>query len=261
MAHDDQTMAGRLGSGAFGTLAMEVVSVLKARQAAAPADREQPYARAVLDKRITSRAPFNPTEILSELRALRLSDDSIIGRYIPDAARTVGARWVANEMGFAEVTIASARLQSLLTEVAISDPEAGVHMDCPFDLLIVACEKEQHTLGCFVTAAQLRRRGAMVETLCSEPSDVISSRILDADYDAVLFSCSRSQDLESIREIIHCCHQQMSAPPAFVLGGIVLNSVGNLRRLTGVDLISDDVDTVVTFCEQRSIRSLELAAR
>lgn len=252
MAHDDQGFPPDSGVSAFGSLAQQVVSVLSTRQSRTFANQARPHIRSILDRRLLTKTHFNPSETLTELRAFRLSDCSIIDNYIPEAAREMGVKWVRNDLGFAEVTIASVRLQSLLTEVEFINPDAPHPYPRELDILFVTCEGEQHTLGSFVAAAQLRRRGAVVERLCADADSVIEDRMLSGKYDAVLFSTSRAQDLEKIADLVNFAKAQMSSPPFFVLGGILLGTFGNIKRLTGVDLVTNDVDVVVSSCERQS---------
>ena len=252
MPHDDQNFPQNSGVSAFGSLALQVVSVLSTRQSHTHANQALPYIRSILDRRLLTRTHFNASDTLMELRGFRLDDTAIIDSYIPDAARSMGEKWVNNDLGFAEVTIASVRLQSLLAEVELIDPDTFHPYSRDVDILFVACEDEQHTLGSFVAASQLRRRGAAVERLCGEPDSVIQDRMIEGKYDAVLFSTSRAQDLEKIAALVNFAHQELSAPPIFVLGGILLETFGNIKRLTGVDLVTNDVEMVVSYCEQRS---------
>ncbi len=261
MAHDDQNFPEASGVSAFGSLALQVVSVLSTRQSGQHSSQARPYIRSILDKRLTTRAHFNPTDTLEELRAFRLSDEVILNSYIPEAAQSIGEKWVKNELGFADVTIASVRLQSLLAEIEFMGPEGHMMSDTQFDVLMVTCEGEQHTLGSFVAAAQFRRQGAIIDRLCGEPDAVIHNRIAENTYDAVMFSSSRGQDLEKIANIVSYAKQNMAAPPLFALGGIVLGRYGNLKRLTGVDLVTSDVDMVVSYCGQRSTHPLIQANR
>ncbi len=261
MSHDDQNFPFDSGVSAFGSLALQVVSVLSTRQSDQHANQARPYIRSILDRRLTTKAYFNPSDTLEELRAFRLNDEVIIDSYIPDAARSIGQKWVQNDLGFAEVTIASTRLQSLLTEVEYLNPDTHHPYDRDLEFLFVSCENEQHTLGSFVAAAQLRRRGVTVERLCGEPENLIQSRMLTGNYDAVLFSTSRSQDLEKIANLVRYSKQRMSQAPMFALGGILLETFSNVKRLTGVDLVTNDVDMVVSYCEQRSTQFLRRAQK
>lgn len=267
MAHDDQTFPERSGVSAFGSLAAEVLSVLTSRHVkdTGPgilANHESPFAHSILERRITTRSHFNAADLLEELRALRLSDVDIVDHCIPQAARGIGLKWEHNEMGFAEVTIASSRLQSLLTQIEFVNPACEPMLDCPFDILLVAPPNEQHTIGCFVAAAQLRRRGAIVETMCGHGFDMVLARLESCEYDAVLISGSRPRDLEMIQRLaIDSKTTNAISAPLFVLGGIVLDKVEGLDSLPGIDLVTSDVDVVIQACEQRSIHPYRRATR
>ncbi|QBF34218.1 hypothetical protein CFI11_23830 (plasmid) [Thalassococcus sp. S3] len=240
---------------------MQVVSVLSARQAESQRGAVRPYISSLLDKRIVARGPFNATDMLEELRGFHLGDDAIINDYIPVSARRIGEKWVASELGFADVTIATVRLQSLLTEVAYSDTSLCPISDVPLHVLMVIPESDQHTLGGFVAAAQLRRRGASVDVMCGEKEDEVVAHCASGSFDAVMFSCSKAGALDSIGQIVKQTRLRLSRRPVFALGGIVLNYIANVQRLTGVDLVAQDVETVVTYCEQRSILSPKQAVR
>jgi len=261
MPHDDQHLTRFHDIKTFGMLAREVVAVLNARQAQPSNQRARPYVRSLLDRRLTSKTAFNPADTLDELRALRLSDAAIVDQCIPDAACAIGAKWANDELGFAEVTIASVRLQSLLTEVEFLRPAEPPGFDCDMDVLMLALEGEQHTLGCFVTAAGLRRRGAAVETLCGAPDAVILDHLARNTYDAVLISCSRLQDLPAIARLVERGRRDSGGAPLFMLGGIVLGADVHIRQATGVDLVTNDLDVVVSYCKQRSTRPLKQASR
>jgi methylmalonyl-CoA mutase cobalamin-binding subunit len=228
-----------------------VVSVLNERQA-----RQQfaarPYISNILDRRITCRSNFDASDVVNELRCFQISDDVIIDSYIPVAARSVGEKWVSDELGFAEVTIASARLQALLTEIAYCDTLSASLMPDPPRVLVVINEGDQHTLGGFVVAAQLRRRGAVVEVVCAEDRATALRRILDGGYHAVLFSCSLSAGLASVAQVVRSVRRRTAVAPLFALGGIVLDHCKDIKGETGVDLVTNDLATVIAMCAQRS---------
>ncbi|MEO0376883.1 MAG: hypothetical protein AAF329_20140 [Cyanobacteria bacterium P01_A01_bin.17] len=89
------------------------------------------------------------------------SSDEVLHLLVPAVARRLGEMWVGDEASFVDVTIGSARLQSmfkmreaethpLLTRTDLRDGDA---------VLIVVPEFEQHTLGAFVAADEMRRAG------------------------------------------------------------------------------------------------------
>ena len=241
-------------------LALRVVSVLNKRQA-----RRQfaarPYIANILERRVTSRINFDAEDVLNELRCFQLADETIIDSYIPAVARTLGERWSNNEMGFAEVTIASARLQTLLTEVAYCEAVGAALPVDPPRLMVVTLPGDQHTLGGFVLAAQLRRVGAIVQVTCSQETSVTINKVVDGDYNAVLFTCSRVRALESIAQIVKDVRTCAECAPYFVVGGIVLDLCEDVIQKTTADLATNDVSAVLALCEQRSGNFPDVARR
>ncbi|MCR9124854.1 MAG: cobalamin B12-binding domain-containing protein [Rhodobacteraceae bacterium] len=257
MAHDDQRMTMRGGGGksaAVGSFALEVVSVLNDRQAEIQKGAVRAYLTDIVRDRVTCRGDFDSAALLSELRSFRLSDDAIIDNYIPVVAREIGQLWVNNEMSFADVTIASVRLQSLLTEVAYCRPMNDMMMPTAIHALMVICEGDQHSLGGFVAAAQLRRRSASVEVICNAPEEDIVAQICEGGFDAVMFSCSRPRSLESAGRVVQEVKRNMTDAPVFALGGIVLNEAANAQQVTEVDIVASDVGSVLGFCHDRAKR-------
>lgn len=229
---------------AVGDLARQVVSVLNERQARKPA-AARPHIRGLLERRLLGRGLFDPADMAVEMRGYRLRDETIIDVYIPAAAREVGRRWTVDEMGFAEVTVAAVRLHSLLSELVHGAGSTFGLTPDPARVLMVIGERDQHTLGGFVASAQLRRAGAIVDICCNEPWDVVAERAGNTAYDAVLFSCSRVDALASIEQAIKQVKIECETPPAFVLGGIVLKACGDMRDISGIDLMTNDVAQVL----------------
>jgi len=113
-------------------------------------------------------------------------------------------------------------------------------------------EGEQHTLGGMVVASQLRRTGALVKVLLQEPWSTLPQHVQTGDYDAVLFSCSRVATLDSIAQSTKDIRLIADPVPIPAMGGLVLDPHLDACADTGVDLISNDLNTLITFCEQRS---------
>ena len=71
--------------------------------------------------------------------------------------REIGAQWAVDRAGFARVSVASARLQSVmrdLTRAHMTMPYASGGV-LPQAVLVVVPEREQHTIGALAVASQL----------------------------------------------------------------------------------------------------------
>lgn len=254
MAHDDLTH-GRIsvpgGTEAVGDLAVRVLSVLNARQVSKDALPKQ-YVRDLLYRRITSPYSFDPMVVLEELQALNISTDAVIDDYIPDSAERVGADWVSDEMDFAAVTIASLRLQCLLNEAADTGPVPSEFAAQNFGVLMVMPETEQHTLGGFVAAAQLRRKGAFVEVLCSETIEAVVDAIHADDFDVVMFSCSSKQALAFVKEIALKVRNSEIRIPMLALGGLIVKLTNVAATDYYVDVVTNDISQITSRFDKKS---------
>jgi methylmalonyl-CoA mutase cobalamin-binding subunit len=109
---------------------------------------------------------------------------------------------------------------------------------------------DSHTLGPQVATAQLRRLGASVRILFGPDSDAVVHALAAERYDLVLFSASRADSLASIAKMVKSIRSRVLVPPQMVLGGIVLNLAADVRDMTGVDLVTNDVKVALKLREK-----------
>ena len=252
MTHEDSYGMMEPSTG-LGTqpLAAHVVSVLSRRQAVNPAG-----ARAlILDYLVRATLSpnlFDPAQVLHELRGHRLTIDTIIDLYVPQAAIELGQMWQSSDIDFADVTIGALRLQALLSEATAEMPylpSAGI-ADVLSALMIVP-EGEQHFLGANVAAAQLRRLGCdAAVSFCETPKQVMA-RIIGDQPDMVLISCARAYPLDAISMTVQKIRSHANPVPVIALGGAITGDVDGIKELTGVDLVTHLPKDVVGFCTKR----------
>lgn len=202
---------------------------------------------------------FNAEEILSDLRDRRISPEQIVDIYIPQAAQVMGQMWCEDAIGFAKVTIATARLQGLLTLLA--PPWSAKRSESAHEasVLLLLQGNDSHTLGPHVATAQLRRMGASVRILFGAPADTVVRALSDESYDMVMFSGSRTDSLASIAKLVKCVRAGILTPPPMVLGGIVLSLADGVKEKTDVDLVTNDVKVALKLCEKKKSRYRSLA--
>ena len=240
----------------FEMVAQNVISELNARRAHDLTKDLHGFVDSFLYKRIVSKAYFCIQNTIKDLEALQISSIDVIDRYIPNTAHAIGEAWVNNNLSFAEVTIASSRLQTLLSEIDKTNFETPFRGHPQLEMLIVVLAQDQHNLGSLVLASQLRRHGVSVRNILTESADALQSIILNGWYDAVLFSSSRRQDLSDMMEMITATTYRMRHAPVFALGGIILNLYPELRDDDSThmfDLISNDPDEIITYCAERQL--------
>ncbi len=174
--------------------------------------------------------------------------EDVADLYVPEVARQLGEEWCADEISFAEVTIGSSKLQSLLRELG---PEwrADHHSDAdaPSALVLVHAE-ENHTLGAQVLAGQLRRRGFSVRLILSADRAEIEDTLQRSSYDAVMISTSRPETLESIRKLVNFVRTAVRRAPPIVLGGAIDGRGLDIRSLSGADYATNSIDEALRLC-------------
>lgn len=202
---------------------------------------------------------FNPEALLDELRDRRISPDQIVDIYIPQAAREMGNMWSEDVIGFAKVTIATARLQGLLTLLAPPWSAKPSEIAHGVNVLLVLQGNDSHTLGPHVATAQLRRMGASVRILFGASAETVLKTMSEERYDMVLFSGSRVDALASISKMVKRIRTGVLAPPPLVLGGLILNLADRVKEQTDVDLVTNDVKVALKLCEKKRSGSNHLA--
>ncbi len=228
-------------------LATRVISVLSSRQAISPGGMRQ----FVLDHLLRAAlcpGGFEPAALIAELRGHRLSVDEIIDIYIPQAAIVLGQMWVDDDASFAQVTIGSMRLQSLVGEAAAGSVPDVVTDRTRLTGLVVVPANEQHFLGASVLSAQLRRLGCDVGTSFDEDEGSLAARVMLESPDLALVTCSRTENLDTVRRTVQTIRSAAPESCVIALGGLVTVCDKDLKADTGVDIVTSKAAEAVSFC-------------
>lgn len=236
-------LAERGGHGhcAASDLIESVVSLVAARNRRDCAGLDQ----AVLGRISAAARASDPgclRRLVDDLLADGMARTQLVDQYVPSVARLLGEGWCEDTVSFAEVTIATARLQSLLAEFGNCD---GAGRSAPHIALLVR-QNERHTLGAVVAAAQIRRMGFEVHLMLGRTDDEIASLLGGRRFEAILMSASGCDSLESIRELVLKVRNHSSAP--IVLGGTLLEHAADVREATGADHVTADPKEALRLC-------------
>ena len=145
------------------SLASQALDLLAKRRLVKSVSMSELQVKALSDS-VLRQSSEERSQVVSEMRAAGISLEDIVDHYVPEVARRLGRLWCEDGLGFADVTIGSARLQGLLRDLSVQlhypqdrRNESGV--------AVVVLAEEYHTLGAMVMTTQLRRLGISVRLM------------------------------------------------------------------------------------------------
>jgi len=233
----------------LGSLASQVVSVLADRREAPLTSSADAWIRKL------ASAAQNPDRkavlhCVDGMVAAGVPADIVLSTLIPEAARKLGAGWVANKMSFAEVTVGSARLQSAIRHEALM-PRHDVANEG--QAIVMTPPGETHTLGAITLAAQLRRCKMSVE-VCLDPRQSDIRRAARSEADFIAISCATDEALGTLSTTIREMTSVSEHAPLLAVGGSAITRNPNIQ-LEEVRLISNDLTSLMSLRRPSGARS------
>jgi methanogenic corrinoid protein MtbC1 len=232
-------------------LASTVISVLRDRQTVTYGGLRQ-FVIDYLLRAVLARGHCAPDVLMAELRAHRLTVDTIIDQYVPTAARQLGELWEGDRISFADVTIGIMRLQSLVAEASSAVQLEAHAVGRQLHALVLVPQGEQHFLGASVLSGQLRRLGCEVDMSFDEDLGTLKARLMQEIPDLVLITCARSETLESVANTVQTIRNAVSNGPLLALGGALKMKQEDVIERTGVDLVTNVAEEAVAVCARRA---------
>ncbi len=176
-----------------------------------------------------------------------IAPETIADEYIPAVARRMGEEWTQDTASFADVTIGSARLQSMLRD--LSTCWTADRMDTTGSAMVIVPQNVHHTLGASVLTTQLRRTGISVRLCVGMDPRALKVALDHGEFDAVIISASINERIDMVRTIVDLAHSATgSKRPPVILGGTILDQRVNVQRVTGADLATVDLREAMEFC-------------
>ncbi|MEM9576989.1 MAG: hypothetical protein AAF999_08235 [Pseudomonadota bacterium] len=254
MSTDDQTQprgAQRNRPETVDAFASTVISVLRGRQVVS-FDGLRQFVLDHMMRAVLGHGTYSADRLLAELRGYRLTVDSIIDQYVPHVARMLGEQWIRDKISFADVTIGSMRLQSLLAE-ASSATRTDAGANAPFvHALVLVPQGEQHFLGASVVASQIRRMGCDVDMSYDEDMGTLTARLMHCVPDIILITCARRETLETVTNTVQIIRNAVSECPVLALGGAIEMKKEDVIKMTGVDIVTNVAEEAVALCATRA---------
>ena len=181
--------------------------------------------------------------------------------HLAPAARELGAWWERDTMQFADVTMAAARIQSILR--TISPNRAGVARAGDYRALFAAVPGETHTLGVIMAADYFRRLGWDVGLLIGMDHGELWQNIESDDRKVIGLSCAGRHSAPALHLLVN---EIRRARPdmGIVVSGHVLNDSVAMADLPAVDGIVDGLaradEVLQAVMERCAVRSRESAS-
>lgn len=164
--------------------------------------------------------------------------------YVAGAARRLGESWERDEVSFAQVTVASAKLYRIingLRHVVASEIGPG-RADWPAMFALVP--GETHTLGIEMATEIFRREGWDVDMKIGLDHDTLLTQADARNYRAIVLVANSPNMLEPLTKLVWAL--RISHPLAhLVVAGHILDHHPSLPELAGADAVMTDIETAV----------------
>ncbi|MEM6588681.1 MAG: hypothetical protein AAF641_09565 [Pseudomonadota bacterium] len=178
------------------------------------------------------------------------TSDEVLHVLVPAVARRLGEMWVCDEASFVEVTVGSSRLQSmfkmreekphpLLTRQTSRTGDA---------VLMVVPEFEQHTLGAFVAADEMRRAGIWARIGLLISAEEVCELLHTNHFGMLGLSVGSRDSVEQVAEFISYIRKNTKEVPPIVVSGNVVERLGDATFWTGADFVVNTVKEAIERC-------------
>ena len=174
---------------------------------------------------ITRDGPQKTEQYITELLNLGMGIDLIVLELIPRIARKLGNQWASDNLSFAEVTIATGRLQKLIYSLDHLYQETRTSPTTTHSILVTAAPGSHHTLGPLILSNYFTWAGWSVlsETVPSER--FIETTVTSKSLTAIAVSIADYDQLDRLPKLIQTIRSKSLNPAIIVLtGGSLYNA-------------------------------------
>jgi len=209
------------------------------------------HRESLVDELLSVVASVNAVDrssFLEHVEAFGITPEEVVDVYIPEAARRLGKQWETDESSFTDVSIGTARLQSMVREISAEWRADDASVANAPNILMVVPQGEDHTLGVMVAACQFRRLGVSVRMLLAQPDADVLSMAQSRPFDMIAVALSHADRIETVRKLIKMLKSSPVPMPQVVVGGPMQSLRDDLKRVTGADHICSDAADALRLC-------------
>ena len=192
--------------------------------------------------------PGHVQVVLSRMTSLGIDAAEIFEAYLPAVCQMLGERWARDEITFVDVTNATYRLQEvarLYRRKYTSTEEAPATGMTAYKCVPAF---ENHCLGMFLAANELRRAGIWVQRAIGVHLDDIVAAIRKHDFDMIGISAGSYKSIAPLCTLVDKIRTALERPVRIVIGGNIVNCGLDVRQVTGADLATINVLDAAIYC-------------
>jgi methanogenic corrinoid protein MtbC1 len=172
--------------------------------------------------------------MVEDLMEAGLSVSEVCLNHLAPAARTLGEWWETDRLPFTEVTLATARIQSMLRRMPIG--RGAPRLSAVKGAVFCAVPGEQHTLGVMMAADLFRRDGWDVSLFVGLAHAELMERLTRDEREVIGLSCSGRHSVDALERVMQGLRD--GRPEArLILSGQITADAEALARLPEADAI------------------------
>jgi len=174
---------------------------------------------------ITRDGPQKTEQYITELLNLGMGIDLIVLELIPRIARKLGNQWASDNLSFAEVTIATGRLQKLIYSLDHLYQETRTSPTTTHSILVTAAPGSHHTLGPLILSNYFTWAGWSVLSESAPSERFIEMTVTSKSLTAIAVSIADYDQLDRLPKLIQTIRSKSLNPAIIVLtGGSLYNA-------------------------------------
>ncbi|MGK7653710.1 MULTISPECIES: cobalamin B12-binding domain-containing protein [unclassified Roseovarius] len=202
---------------------------------AEPRTREQWIERLV--EALMSESDSSYRAVVASLMASGVSTQEIFQSYIPTASAYLGELWVSDRASFVDVTVGASRLQGLFRNKPADAPARWSDRSIPLgqSVLMVVPQFEQHALGAFVAADNLRRHGLWVHMAIGLRQEELAELAGSRRFAMIGISVATRNSVEKTTGLVDYVRSNTDYLPPIVIGGRAVEADPKAVSKTGAD--------------------------
>ncbi|MEM7074674.1 MAG: cobalamin-dependent protein [Pseudomonadota bacterium] len=218
-----------------------------------PKTRDQWISR--LCQALMSESEADYMSVIRALKSAGVTSEEVFQSYVPAAARYLGELWVSDRASFVDVTIGASRLQGMVRNSESGSSARWSDRSIPLgqSVLMIIPEHEQHALGAFVAADNLRRHGLWVHMAIGLKEPELVELIRSSRFAMIGISAATRPSLDKTTGLIDYIRTQIDYVPPIVIGGRAVDEDSNAVRRTGADFAVKTAREAIEKCALTSV--------